>query len=401
MTGYRAPGRGLALAWSIAALCACGTTPAPAVPTASADAGANDAASGKAQLQVTVQNRAVTVRWDEDQWLWHCWKLIQVRPERSKPVEFTACTKSEAQTALVFGDLGSPGVDFAVSAAKDFKPGPAQWVLRGGMTAGKVDADVAQGTVLLGGHFGGPCDSPDAKATGLVEWHPQAPAKLTVSVALQTAARSEVAISTPEVWIDEVKASGKPDKGGTIQFSYTCKTPGMYTVEVNNTAGGAILNCGVYVGGALPLVPVEKGGGSGLGTAPTAAQLASLRKKLLDLTNQVRQSVNPPLEPLTGDAKLDEIAQYHSDNMANQGFFGHVDKLGMGPGERAKKFGFQGAIGENIANNPTIEGAHDGLYWSAAHRANMLGKTWGRVGFGIQKAKDGSNLLVTENFSTP
>jgi hypothetical protein len=31
----------------------------------------------------------------------------------------------------------------------------------------------------------------------------------------------------------------------------------------------------------------------------------------------------------------------------------------------------------------------------------MLGKTWGRVGFGFAKSAKDKSILVTENFSTP
>jgi uncharacterized protein YkwD len=99
--------------------------------------------------------------------------------------------------------------------------------------------------------------------------------------------------------------------------------------------------------------------------------------------------------------KLNEIAQYHSDNMSKLDFFGHTDPMGMGPGERAKEFGFTDPIGENIAMDSSVEGAHNGLFWSAAHRSNMLGKTWGRVGFGFAKSAKDKSILVTENFSTP
>ena len=127
--------------------------------------------------------------------------------------------------------------------------------------------------------------------------------------------------------------------------------------------------------------------------------LAALRAKLLTLTNAERAKVG--LAPLVLDDKLNQVAQYHSDDMAKRNYFGHGDPDGLGPQERATKFGFTDPVGENIAAAQSAEGAHNGLYWSAGHRANMLGKGWGRVGFGIAKSSKDTTMLVTENFSIP
>jgi len=367
---------------------------------AAADAGGSDAGTPQGALQVEVQNRAVTLRWEEDEWQFHCLTLRQNRADKAKPVEGVFCVKKSTQTTLTIGDNpAAPGVDFSWSAVGEFGHGPATWKLRGGTQYGLTPNDVAQGTLTLGPHFNGPCSGAGATATGLTEWHAKAPVKLDIAVVVSVAARQNVDIATPEIWIDSVTAKGSPAPGGTLAFSYTFDTPGMYTVEVNNQGGGAILNCAVYVGAAVPLIPVEITGGAGLSGPPSPTQLAAMRKKLLDLTNQERETVG--LGPLVLDDKLNEIAQYHSQQMADENFFGHTDKKGMGPGERAKLHGFAGPVGENIASNGSVEGAHNGLYWSAAHRSNMLGKTWGRAGFGFAKGADSKNILVTENFSTP
>jgi hypothetical protein len=380
-------------------------TDGTAPPSTTTDATAGDAtdvssAPWTGPLQVDVQDRAVTLRWDEDEFLSHCLVLRQQKPGAAKPVEVILCPKKKAaQTTVTIGDGQAAEADFPWTAVSGFKAGPATWELRGGDQLGWATTPVSSGSLTLGPHFNGPCVSTNAKATGLQEWHAKAPVKLDVSVKLGVAVRKTVDVSTPEIWVDSVETQGSTAAGGTLQFSYTFDTPGMYTVEVNDLGGGAVLNCAVYVGAAVPLVPVEVGGGLGLAAPPSADQLKVMRVKLLKLVNAERATVG--LGPLQLNDKLNEIAQYHSDNMSKLDFFGHTDPMGMGPGERAKEFGFTDPIGENIAMDSSVEGAHNGLFWSAAHRSNMLGKTWGRVGFGFAKSAKDKSILVTENFSTP
>ncbi|MSP90828.1 MAG: CAP domain-containing protein [Myxococcales bacterium] len=401
----RWPGRLVATACTIACMIAC-ASPAPPISGSGgtgpgADAGSDSAtAAPKALLSFQVKDRAVVFGWPEDEFLWHCLALTQLRTDRSKPVTMTACGNSSGQPTITFGDLGAPGVDYGWTATEDFRVGPATWALRGGYKQYEEKTDVGTGTLEIGTHFNGPCQGKDATSLGLAERHETGPVTVDATIKVGVAARANAEVITPEIWVDSVPLQGSVAAGGTSKLKYTFDTPGMYVVEVNDVGGGAILNCAVYVGPAVPLVAVEVAGGGGLAADPTPQQLAALRKKLLDLTNLERAKVTPPLGPLALHDKLNEVAQYHSGNMAAEGFFAHTDKKGMGPGERAKLFGWSAGIGENIASNPSAEGAHNGLYWSAGHRANMLGKDWTLVGFGIAKQKNGANLLVTENFSS-
>mgnify|MGYP002629790907 CR=1 FL=1 len=384
------------------ALVGCAADAPDGTPAANGGGGDGELGVLTGPLTAFVHDRSVTLRWEEDEYKYHCLTLTQPRAGKS-PVETTFCpTAKSAQTTVTIGDKpGVASVDYAWTATKGFAQGPAFWTLKGSVAPpGTTKMDpVAEGTIELGPHFNGPCATAQASATGLEEWHAAPPVTLAIDVALTTAARQTVEIITPEILVDHVTAAGSAAPGGTLSFSYTFDTAGMYVVEVNNTGGGAILNCAVYVGAAIPLIAVEVEGGAGLAKEPSEAQLASMRDKLLALTNAERATVGAG--PLVLSDALNEIAQYHSNNMASQGFFAHVDPQGQGPGDRAKLFGFNGPVGENLANHSSIEGAHNGLFWSAGHRSNMLEPSWGRVGFGIGKSKNGNNLLVTENFSTP
>lgn len=373
-----------------------GCTSAPPQSGAAAADAHGDTTTALTELVVKVKDRSVILQWEEDEYLYHCLVLHQIRAGK-KPADVTFCPTKIAGTTLTIGDLGKPGVDYGWTAVQDFTLGPATWTLRGMSTLGGVKKDVSSGSLRIGPHFNGACTSADAQTTGLIEWHKSPPVTLDVSVLLGTAARSEVAISTPGILVESVTGAGGTAPGATLQFKYTFTQTGMYTVEVNNTGGGAIVNCAVYVGADVPLAPVEIDGGIGLNAKPDDGQLATMRTKLLNLTNAERAKVG--LAALVLADKLNEIAQFHSDDMSVRNFFGHDDPDGNGPGDRAAKFGYSGGIGENIASSMSVEGAHNGLYWSAAHRSNMLGKSWITVGFGIAKAANPSkNLLVTENF---
>ena len=79
-------------------------------------------------------------------------------------------------------------------------------------------------------------------------------------------------------------------------------------------------------------------------------------------TNQLRQAKG--LVPFKELDSLDQIAQYHSDNMVQKKFYSHTDNEGLSPVERAEKFNIQAwrkvgnrfiGIAENIARVPWFE----------------------------------------------
>ena len=364
------------------------------------DAGAADFSGAVGgPLKVQLQDGRLIFSWDEDEFLYHCLKIVQDTGKAEDDFVYL-CPPVKGRTSVVLGaKSGESGVDFAWSGVAAFQIGKATWALSGGQTLDFTDmTPISDGPMRIGPRFSGPCAAGGVPVDGLVEWSDGAPVTMNMSFKLPTAARNEVWFNTPEIIPDSVAATGGTSPGSTLSFSYTFDLPGLYTVEINNSGGGAIINCGVYVGADVPLVNVKVAQGGGLTTSPSAEKLAAMRKELLDLVNAERASVGR--SALTLDETLNTVAQYHSENMAAKGFFGHTDPAGMGPGERAKKFGFNGPVGENLAKSYSVAGAHSGLFWSAGHRANMLGEKWGRVGFGMAKDGKGKSILVTENFST-
>lgn len=396
---------GLRAGWLLAmAGCAADVRPGSAVV---ADASGGDSAVTATgpitgPLKWHVKDRSVTLEWEEDEFLYHCLDIVQ--PHAGKADTALAfCPATAGQTSVTLGDVDGqgqmlPGVDYKWQAVQGFVPGAATWRLRGGQDPIGKKLAVSHGTLRIGQHFNGPCQGQADHFVGLTEWNDKPPVTMNITAQVSQAARKGIEIITPGVLVETANAQSSPGPSGSssLKFQYTFTQRGMYTVEVNNTGGGAILNCAVYVDADVPLAPVEVSGGSGLPDAPSDEKLASFRKKLLELTNAERAKVG--LGALLLDDKLNEIAQFHSDDMSKQDYFGHDDPKGNGPGERATEFGYAGGIGENIAADLSIEGAHNGLFWSAGHRGNMLNQAWTRAGFGIAKAADNKTMLVTENF---
>lgn len=305
------------------------------------------------------------------------------------------CSKTAGSDTWRIGDASGASPWSTLSGLRE---GPATWQIWGGASASKTDALVGEGTLRVGPYFDGPCTAALATASGWTQWHATAPAELDVALALGADVQPDADIITPATWVETVRLTGKPKTGNTVQLRYTATKPGLYVFEVNNLSGGAVLNCPVYVGADIPLVPVQIASYvSGNAAALPDAERDAMRDELLGLINAARGLV--ALSPLAPHDTLTRMAQDHTDDMLARGYFGHYTPEGVGPGGRAAAAGWKGSIGENVAAHAKLEGAHAGLWWSAAHRKNLLG-SFQFVGLGIGRASNGL-LYVTENFGSP
>lgn len=324
----------------------------------------------------------------------HCLWLRQTQGDGST-LEKKLCTKAAGSDRWLIGS-GSGASPW--SSVAGLREGPATWAITGGASAGLATEPVASGTLRIGPFFDGPCSAKTAAAAGLVQWHDTAPVALDVAIALGEDVRADADVITPAYWVETVRLAGKPKSGNTVQLQYTAKQPGLHVIEVNGLAGSAVLNCPVYVAADVPLVPVQIPSFlSGDSKQPTQAEREAMRTQLLALINAARSLV--ALSPLVANDLLTRMAQDHTDDMVARGYFGHYSPEGAGPADRAVAAGWQGSIGENVAAHAKLDGAHAGLWWSAAHRKNILGP-FGYVGLGIGRAKNGL-LYVTENFGSP
>lgn len=120
--------------------------------------------------------------------------------------------------------------------------------------------------------------------------------------------------------------------GTNINMRIPFNRDGVYILEVNNAEGEAIINVPVYVGDIWPFLPDFRDLSDkkfDTRTLNYPSDIASRRKLVLDLVNIARQRFG--VNPIVGDARLDNLAQDHSQNMINKNFFGHVDPQGRSP----------------------------------------------------------------------
>jgi uncharacterized protein YkwD len=137
-------------------------------------------------------------------------------------------------------------------------------------------------------------------------------------------------------------------------------------------------------------------------TAVSVSQTSD-EKRAFDLINAERRASGR--KQLIWDGELTRMARYHSANMAQTGFFHHVDRDGLDLTGRASVFGVRAwrALGENIAYNQgyddPIAFAVERWMISDQHRENILNREFSHAGIGIAKGKDG-RVFFTQVFMT-
>jgi uncharacterized protein YkwD len=156
------------------------------------------------------------------------------------------------------------------------------------------------------------------------------------------------------------------------------------------------------------------------GDSKPAVRGRDLEQRIHDLINDARAANGRG--PLQLDGKLSGIARAHSADMAQRGYFSHIDPAGDTPQRRVEQAGVScTAIGENIFQNNlytrvTIENnrtTHDwsmpeeiaattvhGWMNSPGHRRNILEQIYVRDGVGVAIAAD-AKVYITQLFCTP
>ncbi|HEX8127517.1 MAG TPA: CAP domain-containing protein [Pyrinomonadaceae bacterium] len=126
-------------------------------------------------------------------------------------------------------------------------------------------------------------------------------------------------------------------------------------------------------------------------------------RRAFDLINEARRARGESM--LIWDAELTRMARLHSENMARQNFFDHIDPQGQNVTMRARECGVCGwsAIAENIAYNSGYEDAAgfavERWMTSSKHRANLLREGFTHSGVGVARAADG-RVFFTQVFVT-
>ena len=128
------------------------------------------------------------------------------------------------------------------------------------------------------------------------------------------------------------------------------------------------------------------------------------QQKLLDLVNKARSKgcncgdeYYPPVDSVKWNAKLEQAAQKHSNDMNDNNFFSHTGSDGSEHHERILSTGYDcGWTGENIANGYTTEEAVvNGWLKSEGHCKNIMNEHYTEMGV----ATAGS--YWTQDFAAP
>jgi uncharacterized protein YkwD len=142
--------------------------------------------------------------------------------------------------------------------------------------------------------------------------------------------------------------------------------------------------------------------GTGGPTSPGSVSTAEIEAAIFQLTNIAR--TNQGVSTVTLNEAVAQVARQHSQNMRDNGFFGHVNQDGQGLKQRlnAAGIGYKSAS-ENlvtVTNAPDpADIAFDLLVGSAEHEENILNPRFKQIGVGA--ARSGDTYWITQIFIQP
>jgi uncharacterized protein YkwD len=97
---------------------------------------------------------------------------------------------------------------------------------------------------------------------------------------------------------------------------------------------------------------------------------------------------------LERDRQLDAVARAHSEDMRDNGFFGHVSPTTGGPSDRLARARVRTiAHGENVASGNSLHELEQALLASLPHRQNVLADGFTRVGIGVAQKDEGGRTV--------
>lgn len=132
--------------------------------------------------------------------------------------------------------------------------------------------------------------------------------------------------------------------------------------------------------------------GTSIGMAVTnGASADSNASVVLQHLNQLRASRGVPTLTMAGD--LTEVAQEHSQQMANQGRIFHNPEL-------QTQVANWKAVGENVGEGPTVEAVDNAFDASPDHYPNEVNASYTQVGIGTVTGTNGE-IYVTVDFREP
>jgi uncharacterized protein YkwD len=127
---------------------------------------------------------------------------------------------------------------------------------------------------------------------------------------------------------------------------------------------------------------------------------ARVRSEVLDRTNAERAAAGLP--PLVLDARLNDAAQRHAEDMLLRSYYSHSSPEGRAPGDRVRKSGYSPIrVGENIARGAlSVDEVMDNWMASREHRNNILHPGFADLGVGVAVGRNsvGYTVLWVQDF---
>jgi uncharacterized protein YkwD len=119
-----------------------------------------------------------------------------------------------------------------------------------------------------------------------------------------------------------------------------------------------------------------------------------VRAEMLAKVNAERKKAGAP--PLRPNARLDQAAQRHAQDMLARHYFAHESPEGETVRERARASGYDWrAIGENIAEGQlAVDEVMDTWMHSPPHRRNILARDFKELGAGLALGRSGGGWQV-------
>ena len=210
-----------------------------------------------------------------------------------------------------------------------------------------------------------------------------------------------------------VSWSASPAGVGTLTASGSSATytPPPSISQSTNVTVTARLSSGGSGSLTLTVVPKSVTPPPAPSPTPPAPAPSSDATAFLNAINAVRavgrncgSTAYPAAPALKWNAKLETAALLHSQDMANQNYFGHTGKNGSQPWDRMTAAGYAWrAAAENIAaGQPDLTAVMDGWVKSPGHCANLMSTA--QVEIGMAKATNSSSdyrIYWTQNFGAP
>ena len=135
---------------------------------------------------------------------------------------------------------------------------------------------------------------------------------------------------------------------------------------------------------------------TGTTSSASSANVATAEKNAVELMNADRRANG--LSDLKVSSAVTAVARSHAQDMVNRKFFSHSNPDGKTPSDRLKAAGISySAVGENIAENTSVQAAETAFMNSSGHRANILNSNYTTVGIGVAYDSAG-NVYVVQDF---